>query len=148
MTFKMVEGDDDVGIHDRTSDFGFLHIFPVDRHQCFVGALQAVGNDDMAAGGKGIVAVFISAVQMVQCIFAASDIQGVAVGQERLAAQFFDQVHDDLCIVWAQIGKVARFAKMNFDSSVFVFKINVGNTCFPHQMIELFQKICSGIYLH
>ena len=85
MTFKMVEGDDDVGIHDRTSDFGFLHIFPVDRHQCFVGALQAVGNDDMAAGGKGIVAVFISAVQMVQCIFAASDIQGVAVGQERLA---------------------------------------------------------------
>ena len=85
---------------------------------------------------------------MVQRVFSPADVQGVAVGQKWLAAQLLDQVDNYLRIVWTQESKVPRLAKMDLDGSVFVLKINVGDARLTHKMIQLFQKIRSGIYLH
>lgn len=52
---EVVEADDDVRVHDGPADLGLLHIFAArHRHQRLVGALEAVGDDDLAAGGKGV----------------------------------------------------------------------------------------------
>ena len=77
MSFEMGQGNKDIGVHDGPADLGFLDIVSIDGHQGLVGAFQAVGDDDMTAGGKGIVAVFIGGVQMIQGVLAAADVQGM-----------------------------------------------------------------------
>ena len=148
MALEMVERDKDIGIHDRSADFGLLDILAVNRYQRLVGALEAVGNQDMAAGGKGVEAVLIGAVQMVQRIFAAADIQGVAVGQEGSAAHFTNQINDNFCVVWAQVSQISRFTEVNFDCCKFVLKINLTNAGFDSQSAQLFGQIAAELYLH
>ena len=43
------QGDDDIGIHQCAADAGVLYILAVNRNGDIVRALQAVGNDDVAA---------------------------------------------------------------------------------------------------
>ena len=60
----------------------------------------------MATGGKRGKAVDISRVQMIERIFAAADIERVAIGQKRLAAALFDKIDNRL----GQFGR--RYAKL------------------------------------
>ena len=58
MALEVVQGDDDIRIHNGPADFRLLHHrAPRHRHSYIIGALQAVGNDHMAAGGVGSKAV-------------------------------------------------------------------------------------------
>lgn len=84
----MGKGDEYIRIQNGSADFGFFYIDSIpNRNQSLVGAFQTIADDNMAAGREWGKTVGICAVQMVQCIFSASDIQGVAVRQIGLARQ-------------------------------------------------------------
>ena len=54
MALEVVQGNDDIGIHDGPADFGGLYVLAAHHgHIHIVGALQAVGDENMAAGGVG-----------------------------------------------------------------------------------------------
>lgn len=142
MALKVGQGDEYVGIHDSTADLGlFYELAAFNRHLCLVIAFQAVSNDDMASGLEGVKAVFIRRIHMIQRIFAAAYIQGVAVGQESFPAAFFYHIDNDLGIVRAQIRQVARFTEVDFDGSKFVLKIDVVETGTLDQASQLFGRL-------
>ena len=48
MALEMSQADENVGIHDGPADFRLFDVFAVlDRHFDFIGAAQAVGDDDL-----------------------------------------------------------------------------------------------------
>ena len=52
MALKVREADHDVGIHECLADLGLVHVLAaLDRDECLVGTLEAVGDDDLAARG-------------------------------------------------------------------------------------------------
>lgn len=59
---------------------------------------------------------------MLQRVFAAADIERVAVGDEGLTAAFLDEVGDDLGIVRAQKRQVAELAEVQLDGDEFAVK--------------------------
>ena len=85
---KVAQADENIRIHHRAANARHLAIFCArHRHLHFVGALEAIANDHLTAGGGGVKAIDGRTFQMVQRIFAAARIQGVAVHQKGLAAQ-------------------------------------------------------------
>ena len=82
MAFKMVQRDEDIGIHNGAADLGFFYILPVNWNENVISSLESVCDQDVAAGGKWIVAVHIGRIQMIQRILAAAHIEGIAVCQE------------------------------------------------------------------
>ncbi len=87
MALEMVQRDDDIRIHDCPADKGFLHILAANHGNGYlVGALQTVGNEDVSAGGVGGKAVEIGSLDMVQRVLPGTDVEGVGIGQEGLAA--------------------------------------------------------------
>ena len=62
---------------------------------------------------------------MIQRIFSGTDIQGVAVGQERLAAQLFHIVGHVLGKIGPQESQIAQFTEMNLDGNIFSGKIKL-----------------------
>ncbi len=108
VSFKMVKADENIGIHNGAPDFGVGDIFAA-RHRHFnvVGAAQSVANDDLAARCRWHEAVEHGAIEVFERVFAATGVEGVAIGQEGNAAFFFDEFHHDARVVCAQEGKVA-----------------------------------------
>ena len=102
MTLEMSEGDKYVGVHDGMTDLRFFDIFLVNRDDGFVRALETVGNQYMTSGLQGRKSVDISGIQVVKCIFAAADIECIAVGEKRLAAALLDIVSYDFRVVRTQ----------------------------------------------
>ena len=121
----MVQGDEDVGIHNGAADFSFLYIFSVNRNENVIGALESVCDQDVAAGGKRIVAIHIGRIQVIQRIFAAAYIEGIAVRQERLAAVLFNQLHEHSGIVGAKISQISGLSEMDFNGSVLAAEIDL-----------------------
>ena len=129
--------DEHVGVHDGAADLGFLHIgAALHGDQGLVGALQAVGDDDVAAGGKGRKTVGVGRVDVVQRVLAPAHIQRVAVGQEGLAAQFLDHLGHHRRVVGAQEGQVARLAEMDLDGGEFVGEVDLAD---PGGLDETFE---------
>lgn len=138
MALEMSERDKIIRVHNGMTDFGFLHIVAIlYGHQRLVGSLQTVGDDNMAAGGEGVIAVDISGIEMIQGIFSASDIQSIAVCQKSLSPIFLHDVHDHFCVVGAKIRKVARFAEMNFNGRVAIRIVQLINSRFLYKMAKL-----------
>ena len=50
MPLKVGKGDDNISIHNRLANLGLFHIFKVYGHDRLVGALEPIGDYDMAAG--------------------------------------------------------------------------------------------------
>ncbi len=70
---------------------------------------------------------------MVQSIFPRADVHGVGIGEEGLAAQILDEVHQHPGITGPQMGHVAQLAKVNFDGNEFVFEVNLVHAGAEHQ---------------
>ena len=146
MTLEMVERNEDIGIHDRASDLRFFDIFAaVNGHTDLVRTLQTVADQNVTARRIRNKAVFIGRIDVVKCIFSSADIQRIAVGQKRFAAEFFDNGCNGFGIVRTEKSEVARFAEMQLDGGVLVFKIDLVNTRRMHEPLELLQKIQSGL---
>ena len=142
VAFEMGQGDEHIGVHHRPADLGLLHILAAlhgDGH--LVIALQTVGNNDMAAGGIGGKTVDIGRFHVIQRVFAAADIQGVAVRQEGLAALTFYQIRHGFGPVGAEIGHVARLAEMHFDGHIFAVHVDVAETGSHHQPGQLLGQV-------
>ena len=126
MALEVVQGNDDVCIHDSSADLGFLHIFAAgDADEDLICALQAVGNDHMAAGGVGHEAVLVGGFQMIQSVLPGTDIQGVRVGQEGLTAHILNEIHNGPGIAGTQVGHVALLAEVDLDGCILTLKIDL-----------------------
>ena len=138
MALEMVQRDDDIRIHNGTADFRAFDILAAcygDIH--IVRTLQAVADDDMAAGGIGGKAVEVGSFQMVQGIFPGTDVHGIAVGEEGLAAQILDNIHQNPGIAGTQVGHIAQLAKVNLNGDKLVFKIDLVDTGGENQTGQL-----------
>ena len=149
MTLEMVQGDHDISIHHSTADLCLLHIVTVNRNKNFVGTLDAVCDNHVASGGKGVITVFISGIQVVQTILAAANIKCVAVSQKHTTTLCFDLVHNNFRIVRTQISQITGFTKMDLDCSILVFKIDFLHTGSFNQTRQLlgqvFTRSCAEI---
>lgn len=80
MSLKMVQRDNNVRIHNGSSDAGIFHIVcPCKRHHRLIRAFESVCNDHRAAAGIQVKAVLCRRFHMFQCIFTPAHIQCVAV---------------------------------------------------------------------
>ena len=138
MALKVGEADHDIGIHERLADLGLAHVLAaLDRDERLVGTLKAVGDDDLATRGIRGKAVLISGVDVLERVFAATDIERVAVGEEGLAAQLLHDIRDGAGVVGAQKAQVAQLAKVNLDSDELVLKVDLLNTGAADEALEL-----------
>ena len=76
-------------------------------------------------------------VDVLERVFAATDVERVAVGEEGLAAQLFYDVRDGAGVVGAQKAQVAQLAKVNLDSNELVLKVDLLNTGAANEALEL-----------
>ena len=142
VALEMGQGDEHIGVHHRPADLGLLYILAAlygDSH--LVIALQTVGNNDMAAGGIGGKTVDVGRFHVIQRVFAAADIQGVAVRQEGLAALTFYQIRHGFGPVGAEIGHVARLAEIHFDGHILAVHVDVAETGSHHQPGQLLLQV-------
>ena len=138
MPLEVVEGDDDVGIHDGAANLGgFTEGTAHHRHLHIVGALQAVGNEDLAARGIGAEAVEERRVQVIQGVLPGAHVEGVAVGEEGVAAQLLDIVGHVPGEVGAQEGQVAQLAEVDLDGHILPLEVNLIHARGLHELAEL-----------
>ena len=140
VALEMGQADKDICVHDGAADFCRLAVFAVrHRHLCFIGAAQAVRNDDLTAGGHGPEAVQLGTGEVLQCVLAAARIQGVAVGQKRQTALLLAQVSHHLGVVGAQECQIAQLTEMHLDGNEFAIHINVldaGSNAHAAQLVQ------------
>lgn len=75
MTFKMIQGKNDIGVHDSAADPRFFNISTAfNRDENLVCPLETVRNNYMAAGGKRGVSILVSSIDMINRVFPATDI--------------------------------------------------------------------------
>ena len=137
VTLEVVQRDEHIGVHDGPADFGVLDILSIDGNLHVVGALQTVTNEDGAAHGHGGEAVFPGAVQVLQGVFPAAHIEGVAVGEEGLSAQLFHHISHRLGVVGAEKTQIAQLAEVHFDGHELVIHVDFANASGPDQPLEL-----------
>ena len=138
MTLKVREADHDVGIHECLADLCLAHVLAaLDRDERLVGTLEAVGDDDLATRGIRGKAVLVGGVDVLERVFAATDIKRVAVGEEGLAAQLLHDIRDGAGVVGAQKAQVAQLSKVNLDSDELVLKVDLLNTGAADEALEL-----------
>ena len=95
----------------------------------------------MASRGKRGETVLICRIHMVQRIFPSAHIQGIAVGKERFAAQFFNHLYHNRRIIRAQICQISRLPKMDFDCRIFFREINLADTRRFYQTFQLLREV-------
>ena len=135
------EGDEDIRVHDGAADLCRAQIFAAaDWHEVIVLALEPVGNDALRTGGHGRIAIEHRTVKMVERIGAAADIERVAVGKKRLAAELAHVVAHDARPVRAQIGHVARLAEVELDGDEFVLEVDLLEAGGLHEAAQLFER--------
>ena len=128
MALKVGEADHDVGIHECLTDLGLAHVLAtLDRDERLVGTFEAVGDDDLATRGIRGKAVLVGGIDVLERVFAATDVERVAVGEEGLAAQLLHDVCDGAGVVGAQKAQVAQLAKVNLDGDKLVLEVDLLN---------------------
>ncbi len=144
VALKVAQGDEHIRVHKGPADLGLPDIFaPGHGDIALVCALQAVGDDHLAAGGEGGKAVFIGGVQMLQGVLPAAHIKGVGVGQKGLAPQLLHQVGHRLGVLGPEIGHVARLAHMQLDAGELFVEIDPFDARRDEQAAQFFGNIFS-----
>ena len=145
VALEVRQRDYHVGVGYRAAYLRFLYILAaIDGDERLVGALQAVGYDDVAACAEGVVAVLVGGIEVLERVLPAPDVERVAVGQKRLAAELLDLVRDDLREVRAQVGDVARLAEMYLYRRELLFEIDLLNPGPLYERAEFLQKVPLG----
>ena len=141
VALEVGQTDEDIGVHDGAADLGRLAVLPVGhRHLDLIGAAQAVADQDLAARGHGPEAVGLGAGQVLQRVFAAARVEGVAVGQEREAALLLAQVRHHFGIVGAQERQVAQLPKVHLDGHELAVHVDVLDASRQAQPTQLFRQ--------
>lgn len=67
MALKVGEADHDIGVHERLTNLGLVYVLAVlDRDECLVGTLEAVGDDDLATRGIRGKAVLVGGINVLE----------------------------------------------------------------------------------
>ena len=149
MALEVVQGNKDVRVHDRAADLRILDIFAAhDRDLDLVGALEAVGDDDLTSGGQRGEAVFHCGVEMLQRVLSAADVERVAVGQKRHAAEGLDDVRDGLGEIRAQEREVARLAEMCLDRDHLMIHVDLADPGAADQSFQLLLQVVARLAAH
>ena len=82
---------------------------------------------------------------MVERVGAAADIERVAVGEKRLAAERAHIVAHDARPVRAQIGHVARLAEVELDGDILVLEIDLLKAGGLHEPAQLLSVLISSV---
>ena len=136
MTLKVSQRNKYVSIHNCTTDFSFFYQFAiVYGNICFVSTFQAIRNNYVATSAKRRETIFICTIHMFQRFFTTTNIQGVAISKERFATKFFNNIYNSFSKIRTQVRNVTRFAKVNFNSSKLLIKINIANTSFFNKLL-------------
>lgn len=144
MALEVREADEDIGIHDGTADLGLLDVLAVlDRHLDIVRAAQAIADDDLAARRRRVEAVEVRAVHVLERVLAAARIERIAVRQERHTALLFDEVCDDLRVLRAQIGHVAKLTEVHLDGDELAVHVNLLDAGSQAECPELLHDVAS-----
>ena len=77
---------------------------------------------------------------MVERIGAAADIERVAVGEKRLAAELAHIVAHDARPVRAQIGHIAGFAEVELDGNILVLEVDLLEAGRLHEPVQLLKR--------
>ena len=149
VTLEVREADHDVGVHEGATDLGVLDVLAAhDGHLHLVEALEAVGDDGVAAGLKRVEAVGVGAVQVVERVLAAAHVERIAVGDEGFAAQLAHDVDDDAGVVGAQVGQVARLAEVHLDGDELVLHVDLLDARPAHEAVELLGQVGLAVRAH
>ena len=116
--------DDDVGIGQSRPDFRSFAIFAIQGYFAVFGSFQAIGNNHLALGRDGVIAVFHGALQVIYRIGSPARVECIAVGEERLGSPRTEQIGQSGGIVGPQVGQVARLPEVDFYSYKLVFEID------------------------
>ena len=76
---------------------------------------------------------------MIQSIFSAARIQGVAVGQKRHAALFLTEIRNGFRVVRTKEGEISELTEMHFDRDKFSVHVNVFDSCSNAELFQLVQ---------
>ena len=126
------------GEYVKEAKIGHAHVLAaLDRDERLVGALEAVGDDDLATRGIRGKAVLVGGIDVLERVFAATDIERVAVGEEGLATQLLHDIRDGAGVVGAQKAQVAQLAKVNLDGDELVLKVDLLDTGVTDEALEL-----------
>lgn len=137
MPLEVREADEYIRIHDGTADFRGLAVDAVgDSDFHFIGASEAIADDDLASRGQGGIAIGSGGLQVVDGVFATSGIEGAAVGQEGLAASLTDVLRNGTGILRTKIRQISGFAEVQFDGHIFVLQIQFLKTGAFHEQAE------------
>ena len=138
MPLEVGQADEHIGVHDGPADLGALDILAaLHRDLHIVGALEAVGDDHRAAGGQRGEAVLPGTVEVLDGVFAAAGVEGVAVGEEGDAAELLDEVGHRLGVVRAQVGDVAQLAEVHLDGDELAAHIDLPDARRLEEALEL-----------
>ncbi len=141
VALEVVERHEDIRVHDRLTNLRLFDVLGArQRNELFVEPLEPVGDDDLAAGGGHGKSVFCGGVEVLQRVFPSAGVEGVAVGQKRLAAFGADDVHHRAGEVRAQKRKVARLTEVNLDGNETILKIDALDTCFFNEPLKLYRQ--------
>ena len=80
---------------------------------------------------------------MIDGIGASTCVEGVAVGEERLASERTDHVHHAGSIVRAYVRHVSRLTEMNLDGSELAVEINILYSGASDEFLKLDKKVVS-----
>ena len=142
----MREADHTVRVHEGVADLGLPHVLAVlHGHEGLVRALEAVGDDHLAAGGVGREAVLVGAVDVLERVLAAAHVERVAVREEGLAAQLLDHVGDSARIVGPQEAEVAQLAKVDLDGNELVLEVDLLDARLSDKSLELVELALLGV---
>ena len=138
VALEVGQADEDIGVHHRPADAGLLDILAAGhRHGDVVGALEPVGDDDGAAHRQGRKAVLPGALQVLQGVFPASGVHGVAVGEEGLAPQGLYHVRHGPGVVGPQKAEVPQLAEVHLDGYELAVHVNFADAGLFDELLEL-----------
>ncbi len=121
---EMGHRDDDVGIGQGSPDFRRFAIFAIQGYFAVFGPFQTIGNDYLALGRDGVIAVFHGALQVVYGIGTSARVERIAVGEEGFGTPRTEQIGQSGGIVGPQVGQVARLPEVDFYSYKLVLEID------------------------
>ena len=144
VSLEVRQRDDDVGVGDGRADLGSLAVLEMDGDLAVVRALEAVGDDDVGPDGDTVEAVLLGRLQVIDRVGAASRVQRIAVGQEWLAPEFADQLHDPRDVVGPDVGEIAGLSQVQLERNELVLEVDVCDPGGTHDRLGLVQQVVPG----
>jgi hypothetical protein len=140
VSFEVIERNDNIGIHDSTSDESRFAIDSVsDGNLDVVRSFQTVADDIQTACRDRIESVLCCRMEMYQSIVPPTNVKRIAIRQEGKPAERFDFIGDDFCPIRTQIGHITGFAEMDFNGDELILKVNFFNIGFDDKAFQFCQ---------